>query len=68
MKPKCQPERGMGSRNIYCGFYDRCLDIAINKCWGKWNCGRCRHSNNYEAAPDMMLFINHSIPYYEFVN
>lgn len=28
-------------RNIYCGTYDQCLNVAVKNGWGDWTCSRC---------------------------
>jgi hypothetical protein len=36
------PDRGVeGHRNLYCGFYDGCLDESVKKGWNSWSCTRC---------------------------
>ncbi len=36
------PERGVeGHRNLFCGFYDGCLDEAVRRGWNSWSCTRC---------------------------
>jgi hypothetical protein len=36
------PDRGVeGHRNLFCTFYDACLDEAVKKGWNSWTCTRC---------------------------
>jgi hypothetical protein len=36
------PDRGVeGHRNLFCGYYDSCLDEAVNRGWNSWSCARC---------------------------
>jgi hypothetical protein len=36
------PDRGVeGHRNLFCGFYDSCLDEAVKRGWNSWTCTRC---------------------------
>ena len=36
------PDRGVeGHRNLFCNFYDACLDEAVKKGWNSWTCTRC---------------------------
>ncbi len=37
--PVCQS----GSKNVFCPYYERCLDYAAEKNWGYWNCSVCPH-------------------------
>ena len=41
MDPKANPIRKRGERNIYCPFYNDCLDYAIKRFWQFWNCTQC---------------------------
>ena len=36
------PDRGVeGHRNLFCTFYDGCLDEAVKTAWNSWTCTRC---------------------------
>ncbi len=36
------PDRGVESqRNLFCGYYDACLDEAVKRGWNSWTCVRC---------------------------
>jgi len=36
------PDRGVeGHRNLFCGCYDNCLDVAVKRAWNSWTCTRC---------------------------
>jgi hypothetical protein len=36
------PDRGVeGHRNLFCAFYDPCLDEAVKRGWNSWTCTRC---------------------------
>lgn len=36
------PDRGVeGHRNLFCNFYDACLDEAVKRGWNSWTCTRC---------------------------
>jgi hypothetical protein len=37
------PDRGVeGHRNLFCSYYDGCLDEAVKKGWNSWSCVRCQ--------------------------
>ncbi len=37
------PDRGVeGHRNLFCSYYDACLDEAVKKGWNSWTCARCQ--------------------------
>jgi hypothetical protein len=45
------PDRGIeGHRNLFCNFYDACLDEAVKRGWNSWTCTRCAlHSEDPEV-------------------
>jgi hypothetical protein len=37
------PDRGVeGHRNLFCSYYDACLDEAVKRSWNSWTCVRCQ--------------------------
>ena len=60
-----KPKRGEGERNVFCFYYGECLDEAIDREWGSWECSRCLHRKDRRAAPEMQLSANHAIAYYD---
>jgi len=46
------PERGLeGQRNLFCTFYDDCLDEAVKQGWNSWCCTRCELSAGASVEP-----------------
>jgi len=46
------PERGLeGQRNLFCTFYDDCLDEAVKRGWNSWCCTRCELSGGTSVEP-----------------
>jgi hypothetical protein len=43
MVPKGNPIPAKGERNIFCPFYNGCLDYAIKDFWDSWNCSQCSY-------------------------
>lgn len=41
MVPKGNPIPAKGERNIYCPYYNNCLDYAVQDWWDSWNCSQC---------------------------
>jgi hypothetical protein len=36
------PERGVeAQRNLFCSYYDGCLDEAVKRGWNSWGCTHC---------------------------
>lgn len=70
MNPEAVPKPKKGERNIYCPFYNDCLDHAVNHFWQYWNCSQCPYRKlksfyeieysvnseliDYEFSPDIM--------------
>jgi hypothetical protein len=44
--------RGSGRRNIDCGDYGTCLELAAKSNWPRWNCGRCERKDKKNVEPD----------------
>jgi hypothetical protein len=42
------PQKGM--RNIWCPFYNGCLDHAIHQAWRSWNCSQCQNRMSIETT------------------
>jgi len=57
MEQKANPLSEPGERNIFCPFYNDCLDYAVSASWQAWNCSQCLHK-----------FIKQSIAEYVFNN
>ena len=43
MNSKAKPLPIMGERNVYCPYYNGCLDYAVDHAWQSWNCCKCQH-------------------------
>jgi hypothetical protein len=70
MEQKPNPIYQRGERNIYCPFYNDCLDYAVNHFWRHWSCSQCPYRNiksinefeygangeriEYELSPDII--------------
>ncbi len=65
MNQNYNPLPRKGERNVFCPFYDHCLNHAINKSWRYWNCGECRYKFDQRARPELRLNVNESIEYYD---
>ena len=63
MDPKANPIRKRGERNIYCPFYNDCLDYAVECFWPSWSCSQCPHKT-VQAMPEGGLEINNEDPAY----
>jgi hypothetical protein len=42
------PVEKEGERNIWCRYYDGCLDHAVEENWRCWDCSKCQHFSNQE--------------------
>ena len=46
-------EQARTKRNVWCPFYERCLDVAIAGEWASWHCAGCSYrSLESKPAPD----------------
>lgn len=43
-------------RNLYCRFYDQCLDHAVKKGWEGWTCAQCPLFKVAGETPDVRSF------------
>lgn len=41
MEARPKPVEKKGTRNIYCPFYRKCLDVAAKEKWPSWDCLTC---------------------------
>ena len=60
-KPLCRH----GERNIYCEFYEACLDFAVKKLWQKMSCESCLHKTNRNGFSSFEYTIDGDMPYYQ---
>ncbi len=68
MNTQCNPLRTQGDRNVFCPFYNECLDYAVKQSWEDWSCHECSHQFNEEGKPELQLTVAYSIPYYELIS
>jgi hypothetical protein len=45
------PESGSGERNLDCGYYGACLDLAVCQQWESFNCKRCELKSRVDSGP-----------------
>ena len=43
MKRNRNPVQRDGNRNLFCSYYDDCLDHAAKRHWKYWSCHNCEH-------------------------
>lgn len=60
-KPVCD----YGDRNIFCPYYDDCLDYVVDCDWEAWNCASCPYNQLRYPIIETEGTIDHEIPYYE---
>jgi hypothetical protein len=44
---------GNNLRNIFCPYYQGCLDLAVRNDWDDWTCAHCQLRNAEAAKPDV---------------
>jgi hypothetical protein len=63
MDQKANPMPKQGERNIYCPYYNDCLDYAVRASWQTWDCSQCLHKLIKESITEYEL--NNTEPYYD---
>ena len=53
MKLDSNPLHKRGNRNIFCPYYEACLDRAVEQRWKYWNCSACPHKLKKQPLIDM---------------
>ncbi len=54
MQPKTNPVYKRGAKNVFCPFYEGCLDHAVILRWHFWDCSECNykfHKMSLQDAP-----------------
>jgi len=41
MAEHLRPVKKNGKRNLFCAYYDTCLDYAVKQNWKYWSCYNC---------------------------
>lgn len=59
------PVEREGERNIWCQYYEECLDYVANEFWGCWDCSSCKHRSNREGRMEVALRESNQSDYYE---
>ena len=49
MDASANPIPRLGERNLYCPYYDACLDYAVKNRWQSWNCFQCPNKSIQET-------------------
>ena len=65
MVPKGNPIPAKGERNIYCPYYDNCLDYAVQDWWDSWNCSQCPYRFIKKSLGERDLDIDEDEPDYD---
>jgi hypothetical protein len=59
------PVRRNGERNVFCPFYNSCLDYVVKQSWEDWTCFQCLNQFNDMGKPELQLTVSYSIAYYD---
>ena len=65
MDQKANPVPRPGVRNIYCPFYNDCLDYAARCFWPTWDCSQCTHKLKKQSITEFEHGPNNVEPYYD---
>jgi len=58
------PIRAQGHRNVFCPYYNGCLDHAAKRYWESWSCLKCQHKQEQKAVTEVLLAPGSDYPYY----
>jgi hypothetical protein len=59
------PVHTRGDKNVFCPYYDNCLDHAVELHWECWTCQHCQH-NRKAFVEEVMFLTKDPDPYYSF--
>jgi len=66
MKLQPRPVEKKGTRNVYCPFYRKCLDVAVKEKWSSWDCLTCPSREMVQSIhlinTEYDFFHYHSLP------
>ena len=65
MNRKPKPVHKQGERNLFCPYYDDCLDQAVRKNWADWDCRGCAHRSVQDSPGDSRFTSSLYVEYYE---
>ena len=65
MELNANPIPARGERNIFCPFYNGCLDYAVRDCWETWNCSKCPHKMTKQSINEREYGFIEADPEYE---
>ena len=65
MRPTPNPIHKSGTRNVFCPYYDECLDHAIKHRWKYWKCSECPHKLTQLSLGHVRTIHDWS-PFYEY--
>jgi len=59
------PVEKEGERNIWCEYYEACLDYVVEKFWRHWDCSKCKHRLNQELRIEIQMQEKERIELYD---
>ena len=65
MELKSNPIHKLGSKNIYCPYYEECLDHAVEGRWKYWSCSECPHKVTQQRRLSEVRTVHDSVVYYQ---
>jgi hypothetical protein len=55
MRYDLNPVEKEGERNIWCQYYQECLDHVVEMEWRCWDCSKCQHHSNSKLYIEVMF-------------
>jgi hypothetical protein len=65
MPQNTNPVRKSGTRNIFCPYYDGCLDYSAKRNWQFWDCSQCVHRLIQKPILEDHILVKDASPCYE---
>lgn len=65
MATNSNPVRKSGMRNIFCPYYNKCLDFSAKRNWQSWDCSQCIHRLIQKPILEDHIMVKDASPCYE---
>lgn len=65
MNSVCNPKQKRGKRNVFCNYYNKCLDHVIKRSWMDWDCSSCPQYSNQQQSIEILTTANDSLDVHE---
>lgn len=60
---KRNPTPKKGERNLFCPYYNRCLDEAVARSWNTWHCTKCPYVSTQPKISEDAVYTDGAVLY-----